>query len=152
MPYYVYPGRSMDMENDLDDELNRRSKAAWAAFGPLREATNHLTSPELRIHLFDTTVLPALCYAAETWTDTATTSRRLRTTHRAPERCLLKYSRRTQYQGGLRSFVPRKISCLRDPAEYVAKAKHRWADHIVRSDEKWTKRTLKWIPREINRP
>ena len=44
----------------------RRSKAAWAAFGPLREATDHLTDLELCAYLFDTTVLSALCYAAET--------------------------------------------------------------------------------------
>ena len=150
---YVYLGRSMNMENDLHEELNRRSRAAWAAFGPLREATDHLTNPELRAHLFDATVLPALCYAAETWTDTAATSRRLRTTHRALERCLLKYNRRTQHLAGLRSSDLRRMSRLRDPAEYVSKAKHRWAGHIVRrTDDRWTKRTLEWIPREVKRP
>ena len=75
-PSYVYLGRSMNIENDLDDELIRRSRVAWTVFGPLREATNYLTNSELCAHLFDTTVLPALCYAAETWADT--TLRRLR--------------------------------------------------------------------------
>ncbi|KAK6735303.1 hypothetical protein RB195_018477 [Necator americanus] len=41
------------------------------------------------------------------------------------------------------------MSCLRDPAEYVSKAKHRWAGHIMRRiDDRWTKRTLEWIPRD----
>ena len=152
-PSYVYLGRSMNMENDLEDELNRRSRAAWAAFGPLREATDHLGNPELRADLFDATVLPALCYAAETWPDTVTTSRKLRTTHRALERCLLKYNRRTQRQAGLRSSDLRRMSRLRDPAEYTWKAKHRWAGHIVRrTDDRWTKRTLEWIPSEVKRP
>ena len=48
------------MKKDLDEELNRRSRAAWAVFWPIREATDYLTNPELRAHLFDTTVLPAL--------------------------------------------------------------------------------------------
>ena len=56
----------MNMKNDLDDELNTRSGAAWATFGPLREATDYLANQELRVHLFDSTVIPALCYAAET--------------------------------------------------------------------------------------
>ena len=73
----------MNMENDLREELNRRRRAAWAAFGPLKEATDQLTDPELRAHLFDSTVLPALCYAAETWRDTVATSKALRKTHRA---------------------------------------------------------------------
>ncbi|KAK6741274.1 hypothetical protein RB195_009245 [Necator americanus] len=90
-PSYVYLGRSMNMENDLKEELNRRMRAAWAAFAAVREATDQ----NLRAHLFDSTVLPALCYAAETWADTAATSRKLLTTHRALERCLLKFNRRT---------------------------------------------------------
>ncbi|KAK6734873.1 hypothetical protein RB195_018202 [Necator americanus] len=33
---YVYFERSMNMENDLKEELNRRLRAAWAAFAPVR--------------------------------------------------------------------------------------------------------------------
>ncbi|KAK6763639.1 hypothetical protein RB195_024091 [Necator americanus] len=45
-------------------------RAAWAALASVREATDQLTDQDLRAHLFDSTVLPALCYAAETWADT----------------------------------------------------------------------------------
>ncbi|KAK6738990.1 hypothetical protein RB195_020837 [Necator americanus] len=152
-PSYVYLGRSMNMENDLKEELNRRMRAAWAAFAAVREATDQLTDHDLRAHLFDSTVLPALCYAAETWADTAATSRKLLITHRALERCLLKFNRRTQHLAGLRSSDLRGMSRLRDPAEYVSKAKHRWAGHIMRRiDDRWTKRTLEWIPRDAKRP
>ncbi|KAK6742879.1 hypothetical protein RB195_010255 [Necator americanus] len=102
-PSYAYLGRSMNMENHLKEELDRRMRAAWAAFAAVREATDQLTDEDLRAHLFDSTVLPALCYAAETWADTAATSRKLLTTHRALERCLLKFNRRTQHLAGLRS-------------------------------------------------
>ena len=45
------------------------------------------------------------------------------------------------------------MSGFRDPAEYVARAKHRWAGHIVkRTDDTWTERILEWKPREIKRP
>ncbi|EYC10637.1 hypothetical protein Y032_0054g2471 [Ancylostoma ceylanicum] len=150
---YVYLGRSLNMENDLKEELGRRRRAAWAAFGPLREATDQLTDHELRAHLLDSTVLPALCYAAETWSDTAATLKPLRTVHKALERCLLRYNRCRQLQAGLRSSDLRRISRLHDPAEYVSKAKHRWAGHIMRrEDDRWTRRTLEWIPRETKRP
>ncbi|KAK6749833.1 hypothetical protein RB195_002068 [Necator americanus] len=151
-PSYVYLGRSMNMENDLKEELNRRMRAAWAAFAAVREATDQLTDQDLRAHLFDSTALPALCYAAETWADTAATSRKLLTTHRALERCLLKFNRRTQHLAGFRSSDLRGMSRLRDPAEYVSKTKHRWAGHIMRRiDDRWTKRTLEWIPRGAKR-
>ncbi|KAK6760621.1 hypothetical protein RB195_021907 [Necator americanus] len=128
-PSYVYLGRSMNMENELKEELNRRMRAAFAA---VREATDQLTDQDLRAHLFDSTVLPALCYAAETWTDIAATSTKLLSTHRALERCLLKFNRRTQHLAGLRSSDLRGISRLCDSAEYISKAKHRWAGHIMR--------------------
>ncbi|EPB72394.1 hypothetical protein ANCCEY_08517 [Ancylostoma ceylanicum] len=56
----------MNVENNLKEELDRRRRATWAEFRPLREATYQLADPNLRGHLFDSTVLPALCYAAET--------------------------------------------------------------------------------------
>ncbi|KAK6756526.1 hypothetical protein RB195_014751 [Necator americanus] len=40
---YVYLGLSMNMENYLKEELNRRIRAAWAAFAAVREATDQLT-------------------------------------------------------------------------------------------------------------
>ncbi|KAK6745253.1 hypothetical protein RB195_011771 [Necator americanus] len=46
---YVYLGRSMNTENDLKKELNRRMRAAWAAFTPVREATDQLTDQDLRL-------------------------------------------------------------------------------------------------------
>ena len=150
---YVYLGRSMNMENDMKEELDRRRRAAWAAFGPLKEVTDQLTDPKLRAHLFDSTVLPALCYAAETWTDTSATSRTLRTTHRALERSLVKIGRLSQRLHGLRSSDIRKLSHLRDPEIQTTIAKHRWAGHIMRrTDDRWTKRTVEWTPREYKRP
>ncbi|KAK6757187.1 hypothetical protein RB195_015171 [Necator americanus] len=120
---YVYLGRSMNMENDLKEKLNRRMTAAWTAFAAVRKATDQVTDQDLRAHLFDSTFLPALCYAAETWADTAATSRKLLTTHRALEICLLKFNRRTQHLAGLRSSDLRGMPRLRYPAEYVSKAK-----------------------------
>ena len=58
---YVYLGRSMNMENSMKEELCRRRRAAWAVFEPLKEATDHLLDPVIRAHLFDSTVLVALC-------------------------------------------------------------------------------------------
>ena len=89
---YVYLGRSMNMENDMKEELVRRRRAAWSAYGSIKEATDQLLDPDLRAHLFNSTVLPALCYAAETWPDTSATTESLQVTHRALEECLLKLS------------------------------------------------------------
>ncbi|KAE9414849.1 hypothetical protein Angca_005447, partial [Angiostrongylus cantonensis] len=128
-------------------------RADWAAFEPLKEATDQLKNPKVRAQLFDSTVLPALCYGAETWVDTSTTSRILRATHRALQRCLLRRNRHSQYLAGIRSSDLRNLSHLRGPGEYTSRAKHRWAGHIMRStDDRWTKRTIEWTPTECKRP
>ncbi|KAK6739420.1 hypothetical protein RB195_008107 [Necator americanus] len=48
---YAYLGRSMNMDNDLEEELNRRMRAAWAAFAAIMEATDQLTDQDLRSYL-----------------------------------------------------------------------------------------------------
>ena len=90
--------------------IEQQDRTAWAAFGPLREAMDYLTNSKLRAHLFDKSVLPAFCYAAETWADTVTTFRRLWTTHRALKKFLLKSNRQTQYESGLKVLISGK--CL----------------------------------------
>ncbi|KAK6764636.1 hypothetical protein RB195_024816 [Necator americanus] len=56
----MYLGRSTSMGKDLKKELNKRTRPAWAAFASVSEATNQLKDQDLRPHLFDSTVLPAL--------------------------------------------------------------------------------------------
>ena len=77
----------------------------------------------------------------------------LQVTHRALERCLLKFNRFSQYRTGFRSSDLRQMSRLRDPTDYASKAKHRWASHIMRrADDRWTGRTVEWISRDCPRP
>lgn len=54
----------MNMENDMKKEMDRARRSISAVFTPLKDATGHPTQPDLRAHLFDSTVLLALCYAA----------------------------------------------------------------------------------------
>ncbi|KAK6729520.1 hypothetical protein RB195_006520 [Necator americanus] len=104
--------------------------------GPTDEPRS--SCPSVRLDSSSSVLADFVC-SAEMWADTAATSRKLFTTHRVPERCLLKFNRRTRHLAGLR--------------EYISKAKHRWAGHVMRKiDDRWTKRTLEWIPRGAKRP
>ncbi|VDM55798.1 unnamed protein product [Angiostrongylus costaricensis] len=103
------------MESNMKEELDRRRRAAWVTFGSLKEATDQLKDPKIRAHVFNSTVLSTLCHAAEAWVDTSITSRMLRTTHRALERCLLKHNRHSQYPAGMQSSDLRNLPYLRDP-------------------------------------
>ncbi|KAK6749731.1 hypothetical protein RB195_002002 [Necator americanus] len=64
---YVYLVRELNMMNDLTPELSRRRRAAWGAYKSIEDVVKKTTNTRLRAHLFNTTVLPALTYASETW-------------------------------------------------------------------------------------
>ncbi|VDO81645.1 unnamed protein product [Heligmosomoides polygyrus] len=64
---YVYPGREVDISSDLAPKLSSRKRAAWGAFKSVEEVAKKMENVRLRAHLFDSTVLPALTYASETW-------------------------------------------------------------------------------------
>ncbi|EYB91555.1 hypothetical protein Y032_0204g1871 [Ancylostoma ceylanicum] len=59
----VYPGRLINMENDIKPEIARRGRAGWAAYNSIRSV---LQGPEAAHRSFNSAVLPALCYASET--------------------------------------------------------------------------------------
>ncbi|KAK6757011.1 hypothetical protein RB195_015066 [Necator americanus] len=64
---YVYLGRELNMMNGLTPKLGRRRRAAWGAYKSIEDVVKKTRSTLLRAHLFNTTVLPALTYASETW-------------------------------------------------------------------------------------
>uniref|UniRef100_A0A7I4Z5R5 Reverse transcriptase domain-containing protein n=1 Tax=Haemonchus contortus TaxID=6289 RepID=A0A7I4Z5R5_HAECO len=78
---YVYLGRLLNMKNDLKSELMRRKKAGWAAYNSIRNVIEHTRDDELRANLFNSTVLPALSYASETWSLTKNLENQLRRIH-----------------------------------------------------------------------
>ncbi|EYC00990.1 hypothetical protein Y032_0111g235 [Ancylostoma ceylanicum] len=63
---YVYLGRLLNMENDIKPEIERRGRAGWAAYNSIKSVLEDTKDQKLRADLFNSTVLPALCYANET--------------------------------------------------------------------------------------
>ncbi|KAF8355647.1 hypothetical protein PRIPAC_97270 [Pristionchus pacificus] len=144
---YVYLGRELRCDGSMRTELIRRKRAAWAAYGSIREVTSVLNDAKLRASLFDAHVLPALCYAAETWPLSQTTISFIRTAHRALERSLIGTNLHTMRQTMRSSADVRRIPLLTDPVDYIKRAKHRWAGHVLRrEDDRWSTRVTQWVP------
>uniref|UniRef100_A0A7I4YV28 Reverse transcriptase domain-containing protein n=1 Tax=Haemonchus contortus TaxID=6289 RepID=A0A7I4YV28_HAECO len=57
-------GREVDIMNDLALELCRRKRAEWRAFKNIEGVVEEKKNIRLRVHLFDTAVLPALTYTS----------------------------------------------------------------------------------------
>ncbi|EYC13411.1 hypothetical protein Y032_0044g978 [Ancylostoma ceylanicum] len=51
----------------ITKELGRRKRAAWGAYKSIEDVLKKTKNIRLRAHLLNTTVLPALTYASETW-------------------------------------------------------------------------------------
>ncbi|KAE9420379.1 hypothetical protein Angca_009628, partial [Angiostrongylus cantonensis] len=107
-------------------------RAAWGAFKSIEDVVKRTKNTRLRAHLFDSTVLPALTYASETWS--------------------LQVSRFTQVADGIRSSDLRQRSKIKDIVLYAKQSKIRWTGHVMRmNDNRWTRAVSDWIARDVKR-
>ncbi|KAE9414831.1 hypothetical protein Angca_005163, partial [Angiostrongylus cantonensis] len=122
-------------------------RAAWGAFNSIEEVVKKTKNTRLRAHLFDSTVLPALTYASETWSLRKQDERSLSVIERSVERTMLGVSRFAQVRDGIRSSDQRQRSKIKNAVLYAIQSKIRWAGHVVRmNDNRWTRAVSDWIP------
>ncbi|KAE9413963.1 hypothetical protein Angca_007024, partial [Angiostrongylus cantonensis] len=105
-----------------------------------------------RAHLFDSTVLPALTYASETWSLCKQDERSLSVIERGVERTMLGVSRFAQVRDGIPSSDLPQRSKIKGAVLYAKQLKIRWAGHVMRmNDNRWTRAVSDWIPRDVKR-
>ena len=120
-------------------------KSGLRAFWTLR---NYLTSTKIdlkfRLRLFNMCVLSTLTYGSDTWTLTARNKQRLRVSHLAMLRRILRESRRDHIPN-----VEIFKKCDATPLSSVVKSrKWSWAGHLARrSDGRWSEAVTCWWPR-----
>ncbi|KAK6763148.1 hypothetical protein RB195_023743 [Necator americanus] len=149
---YVYLGRELNMMNDLTPELGRRRRAAWGAYKSIEDVVKKTRITWLRAHLFNTTVLPALTYASQTWAFRKQEENAVGVIERAIERVMLRVSRFEQVRDGIRSSLLHQRSKIRDAAAFAKESKIRWVGHVMRfNDNRWTRAVSDWVPRDIKR-
>ncbi|KAJ1347849.1 hypothetical protein KIN20_038386 [Parelaphostrongylus tenuis] len=140
------------MINDLAPELSRRKRAAWGTFRSIEDVVVRTKNIRLRVHLFDSTIFPALTYAAETWSLRKQDERSLGVIERAVERSILGVSRISQMRQRIRTSDLRQRSKIRDAVLHARISKIRWAGHEMRfNDNRWTRAVTDWIPRDVKR-
>ncbi|KAE9421817.1 hypothetical protein Angca_003092, partial [Angiostrongylus cantonensis] len=119
----------------------------WGAFKSIEDVVKRTKNTRLRAHLFDSTVLPALTYASETWSLRKQDERSLSVIERSVERTMLGVSRFAQVRDGIRSSDLRQRSKIKDAVLYAKQSKISWAGHVMRmNDNRWTRAVSDWIP------
>ncbi|KAK6764273.1 hypothetical protein RB195_024551 [Necator americanus] len=138
------------MMNDLTPELGRRRRAAWGAYKSIGDVVKKTRNTRLRAHLFNTTVLPALTYASETWAFRKEEENAVSVIECAIKRVMLGVSRFTQVRDRIRSSLVHQRSKIRDAAAFAKESKKRWAGHVMRfNDNRWTRAVSDWVPCDI---
>ncbi|VDM60892.1 unnamed protein product [Angiostrongylus costaricensis] len=149
---YIYLGHEINTMNDLALELSRGKRAAWGAFKSIGDVVKRRKNTRLRAHLFDSTELPAVTYASETWSLQRQGERSIKVIERAVERMMSGVSHSTQATEGIRSSELRQRSKIKDAVLYSEQLKIRWVGHALRmNDNRWTGAVSDWIPLDVKR-
>ena len=127
-------------------ELLRRRRAGWAAYGTIKTVIEASQDQKLKAMLFDSTVLPALTYASETWALTKVHENKINTIQAALERRLVGITLRDQHQHDLHNSDIRKRSGVKVMLVHINRTKHDWAGHLLRrNDSRWSTALQLWI-------
>nr|CDJ97110.1 RNA-directed DNA polymerase (reverse transcriptase) domain containing protein [Haemonchus contortus] len=142
---YVYLGSQLNMRNDLTEKMKRRRTDAFESIEIIVKNTEN---DKLRARLFNSTVLPALTYAGETWALTKSLEKQLLSIHVSLERRLLNLSQSQQIE--LNYADVRAMSKVKDVLLHVDEAKHRFAGYLMRAkDGRWSSATVRYEKKRL---
>ena len=144
VPGYVYLGQHYSLkEKNQDKEIQQRIMAGWAAYAKHRDTFKSNLSICLKKQVYNSCVLPAMTYGAETWTLTKQAQNKLAAALTKMERSMLNIT----YKDRRTNIWVRERTKLIDIIYTVRKMKWSWAGHINRlKDDRWTSRVTTWRP------
>ncbi|KAE9413696.1 hypothetical protein Angca_004545, partial [Angiostrongylus cantonensis] len=127
-------------------------RAAWGAFNSIEDVVKRTGNTRLRVHLFDSTVLPALTYESKFYALRKQEETPPTVIKYAVERTKHGVSRLTQVREGIQTSDLRQQSKIKDAILYAKQSKIRWTGHVMRmNDNRWTRAVSDWIPRDVKR-
>lgn len=145
---YIYLGQIISPDETIEKELERRIVNGWKRYWSLKEVfKDKQLHSKTKGKLFNTCVLPVLMYGSQTWALTKATTSHLACCQRAMERSMIGVRKTDR----LRNTLIRNRTKVQDIAIKIRRHKWKWAGHIIRGTDKWSKRVTQWYPREGER-
>ena len=146
---YVYLGQHYSLkEKNQDKEIQRRIMAGWAAYAKHRDIFKSNLAICIKRQVYNSCVLPAMTYGAETWTLTKQAQNKLAAAQTKMERSMLNIT----YKDRKTNIWVRERTKVIDIINTVRKMKWSWAGHINRlKDDRWTSRVTSWRPYDKKR-
>ena len=122
--------------------------ADWAAYAKHRDIFKSNLAICLKRQVYNSYVLPAMVYGAETWTLTKQAQNKLAAAQTKMERSMLNIT----YKDRKTNIWVRERTKVIDIIHTVRKMKWSWAGHINRlKDDRWTSRVTNWRPYDKKR-
>ena len=129
VPGYVYLGQHYSLkEKNQDKEIQGRIMAGWAACAKHRDIFKSNLAICLKRQVYNSCVLPAMTYGADTWTLTKQAQNKLAAAQTKMERSMLNIT----YKDRRTNIWVRERTKLIDIIYTVRKMKWSWAGHINR--------------------
>ena len=145
---YVYLGQIVKCNPDKQEEVKRRIKLGWQAFGRMSSIFKSNLPLCLKRKVYDQCITPTITYGSETWNLNKAITLKIRSAQRAMERIMMGLT----WEDRKTAKWIREQTQVRDIIEVIKKNKWTWAGHVMRrTDNRWTKRITEWIPREGTR-
>ena len=133
VPGYVYLGQHYSLnEKNQEKEIQRRIMAGWAAYAKHQDIFKSNLVICLKRQVYNSCVLPAMTYVAETWTLTKQAQNKLAAAQTKMERSMLNIT----YKNRKTNIWVRERSNVIDIINTVRKMKWSWAGHF--KHDRWT--------------
>ena len=117
--------------------------AGWTAYATHHDIFKSNLAICLKRQVYNSCVLPAMTYGAETWTQAKQAQNKLAATQTKVERSMLNIT----YKDRKTNIWVRERANVIDIINTVRKMKWSWAGHINRlKDDRWTSRVTTWRP------
>ena len=141
---YVYLGQRFSLrDKNQDKEILRRITAGWTAYVKHRDIFKSNFAICLKRKVYNSCVLPAMTYGAETWSLTKQAQKKPAAAQTKMERSMLNI---TYHDRKTNTWVRAKTG-VTDMIKTARRMKWSWAGHISRlKDDRWTKRITTWKP------
>ena len=141
---YVYLGQRFALtEKNQDNEIRRRIKAGWQAFGRHSTIMKGTLPTCLKRKGFNQCTLLAMTYGAETWTLTTKMEKKLSAAQHNMERNMLNIT----YKDRKTNKWVRDQTKVMDIMEIIKNRKWTWTGHIShRTDNRWSAALTVWTP------
>ncbi|GBP25135.1 Putative uncharacterized transposon-derived protein F52C9.6 [Eumeta japonica] len=142
---YIYLGQLISPEDNINKEVEKRIakgwKKYWGAKEIMKDKNLHIST---KSKLFNTCILPVLTYGSETWALTRNIAKKLSTCQHAMERSMVGIKRKDK----VRNSNIRSKTKVQDITLKIRRQKWKWAGHMIRGKDKWSKIITQWYPRD----